>query len=166
MTGMPAVTRLRHWITAIRVFACGRRRSRAVRRLGRTTSLAALVAALAVAVIFRHHHVHETEHRQQRAEHLLGATVGPATGIRPIMLVVTSIRSGIADEPLRVGDRIMAIDGRPAPTLDSFAARLSQTRGDHIELVVERAGMHRPARLSVPLTQMEAVNEPQDPAGR
>jgi regulator of sigma E protease len=75
--------------------------------------------------------------------------------------VVGGLRPGMAaaDAGLRVGDRIVAIDGQSIATWDEMAEIISRRAGQPIRLTIERSGQ----RLDLPVTP-QAVTE-RDPLG-
>lgn len=112
-----------------------------LRIVGWSAGLAALTGGAAVALLVGHMPLHAGT----RAPSMLyGATFAPAGEDRP-GLVVTSVRSDVADDasagtkpPLQVGDTVLAIDDRPATSLSLLREEAARGGDSPVRLRVAR----------------------------
>lgn len=112
-----------------------------LRIVGWSAGLAALIGGGAVAVLVGHMPLHAGPHRSST---LYGATFAPVGEDRP-GLVVTSLRSDVADDPtppakppLQVGDTVMTIDGRPATSFAMLREEAARPIPSPVRLQVAR----------------------------
>lgn len=110
--------------------------TRFVSWIGWSAAIFALVAALVVAHGLRSPYRPATPRVALRS----GATFASLRVDGAPRLVVTSLRSGGAGQAagLRVGDRIVDVDGLPAPTIEAFNKDVANGSYGDVDVRVER----------------------------